>query len=72
MLSVCIATLIIDMTTISTSRHKTSWIESVAILIVIFLCCFISAGNDHYKEVEFNKLHNIEESRRTAAVIREN
>ena len=73
MIIVCIATLVIDFTTTnSNSKHKTSWVESLSILIAIVICSFTNAINDYYKEIEFNKLHNFEVQRKTGAVIREN
>ena len=59
MIVICIVTLAIDLATSNlNSKHKTSWVESMAIFIAVIICSVTNAINDYYKEVEFNKLQN--------------
>lgn len=70
-LLVCsILSIAIEVGTAHEEDRKTAWIEGAAIFVAVFVCSFVSAGNDYQKQKQFAKLNSVADQQKVITVIR--
>lgn len=58
-----IVSIIVQLATAkSSSQRSTAWIEGFAILVAVFICSSVAAGNDYTKAKQFRQLNKVAEN----------
>ncbi len=48
----------------SSLKLFSAWIEGFSILVAVFICSFVAAGNDYQKQQQFEKLKEISKAKK--------
>lgn len=71
LLVAAILSIALETAAASDADRATKWTEGFGILLAVFICSFVTAGNDYQKERQFQSLNSVADQKKKVTLKRD-